>query len=227
MSNPDPYSDPDTGVLYNKLGLHTWEELQDAEREITRRRVMELAADPPRPTYDLDHLRTIHRRLFSDLYTWAGEIRTVDIAKTDLFCRPQFIVEQSQQLFSELANDNHLNGLDRQQFINKVAHYLGELNAIHPFREGNGRTQRAFVAQLASDAGYLIDWQNFDERKNIEASKASFKGNIEPLRQLLNIHVISTRTKKPPTKPSPGLQFGMNPLDFQSPSQDLGFDRQI
>lgn len=114
----------------------------------------------------------------------------MDIAKTDLFCRPQFIVEQSQQLFFKLANDNYLNGLDRRQFINKVAYYLGEINAIHPFREGNGRTQRAFVTQLASATGYRIDWRDLDEYKNIEASKSSLKGNIEPLRQLLNLHII-------------------------------------
>lgn len=225
MSETDPYSDPTTGVLYNKLGLRTWDELEIAERDFTRVREAQLTARPPRSTYDLEHLHSIHRRLFSDVYSWAGEIRTVDIAKTDLFCRPQFIVEQSQQLFFELANDKHLNGLDRQQFINKVTHYLGELNAIHPFREGNGRTQRAFVAQLARDAGHPIDWRGLDERKNVEASKASLKGNIEPLRQLLNLHVISSKTKKPPTKPSLGLQFGMNPLDFQRGQG--GFGQQI
>jgi len=83
--------------------------------------------------------------LFSDLYTWAGEIRTVDIAKTGLFCMPAFIVPQTERLLARLAGESHLRGLEREHFVDRLAHYLAELNAIHPFREGNGRTQRAFV----------------------------------------------------------------------------------
>lgn len=129
----DPYSDLETGVLYNKLGLATRADLEAAERRITRARDAELAAHPPPATYDLEHLRAVHRALFSDLYLWAGECRTVDIAKSHLFCRPAFIEEQSHQLFSELAQDNCLRNLARAEFVSALAHYLGEVNAIHPF----------------------------------------------------------------------------------------------
>lgn len=132
MSNADPYTDPETGVLYNKLGLRTWTELRAAERDITRIRAAELAVHPPPPTYDLEHLRAVHRRLFSDLYEWAGEVRTVDIAKGQtLFCRPQFLVAKANELLSELAADQHLGDRGRSEFIEGLAHYLGELNALH------------------------------------------------------------------------------------------------
>ena len=131
MSGEDPYTDPETGVLYNKLGLRSSEELQAAERDITWRRAREVADSPPAATYDLDHLRAIHRRLFSDLYDWAGELRSVDIAKTDLFCRPQFISDQARQLFGRLAADDNLRGLPRDRLVDAAAHYLGEINALH------------------------------------------------------------------------------------------------
>lgn len=189
MNPEDPYTDPETGVLYNKLGLRSAEELQAAERDITWRRAREAADNPPAATYDLDHLRAIHRRLFSDLYDWAGELRSVDLAKTDLFCRPQFISDQARQLFGRLAADRYLRGLPRDRFVDAAAHYLGEINALHPFREGNGRAQRAFIAQLAADAGHPVDWADLDEAENVAASLSSLRGDPGPLRLLLDRHV--------------------------------------
>lgn len=188
-SDDDPYSDPETGVFYNKLGLRSEAELADAERAITRVRLAELTAHPLRPSFDLGHLRAIHRHLFSDLYNWAGELRSIDIAKTDLFCRPQFIEEQGRQLFGQLAEDRCLRDLRQAEFVDAAAHYHGEINALHPFREGNGRAQRAFLAQLAAEAGHPLDWSGLDEGENIEASVASLHGDLGPLRRLLNRHL--------------------------------------
>lgn len=188
-SDDDPYSDPETGVFYNKLGLRNEAELADAERAITRVRLAELTAHPLRPGYDLGHLRAIHRHLFSDLYDWAGELRRVDIAKTNLFCRPQFVEEQGRQLFGQLAEDRYLRDLRRAEFVDAAAHYLAEINALHPFREGNGRAQRAFLAQLAAEARHPLDWSGLDEGENVEASVASFRGDLGPLRRLLNRHL--------------------------------------
>ena len=188
-SAENPYTDPETGVFYNKLGLRSEAELADAERAITRVRLAELTAHPLRPSYDLDHLRAIHRHLFSDLYHWAGELRCVDIAKTDLFCRPQFIEDQARQLFGQLAEDRYLRDLRRAEFVDAAAHYLGEINALHPFREGNGRAQRAFLAQLAGEAGHPLDWSELDEGENVEASVASLRADLGPLRRLLSRHL--------------------------------------
>ena len=182
----DPYTDPVTGVLRNKLGLRTADELEAAEREITHAALILLRESPVRTTWDLAHLCTIHRRIFGDIYEWAGQIRTVAIAKGNLFCLPQYIEHAAADIFATLRAENFLRGLERRPFIERLAHFLGEVNAIHPFREGNGRAQRAFFEQLALDAGFTIGWQHLDATRNVEASAAIMRGDAEPMRKMLD-----------------------------------------
>ncbi len=185
----DPYTDPVTGVLLNKLGLSSAGELEAAEREITHAALILLRESPVQPSYDLAHLRAIHQRIFGDIYEWAGEIRTVSIAKGSLFCLPQYIETSAADIFRALRSEGFLHGLDREAFVARLAHYLGEVNAVHPFREGNGRSQRAFFEQLAHDAGFTLAWQHLDAARNIEASAAIMRGGAEPMRELLNMLV--------------------------------------
>jgi cell filamentation protein len=182
----DPYTDPVTGILLNKLGLRTVGELESAEREITHAALILLRESPVRPTYDLPHLCAIHHRIFGDLYEWAGQVRTVAIAKGNLFCLPQYIESSSADIFRALHGENFLRGLARRTFIDRLTYYLGEVNAVHPFREGNGRTQRAFFEQLARDAGFTVNWQHLDAARNVEASAAIMRGDAEPMRKLLD-----------------------------------------
>jgi cell filamentation protein len=181
----DPYTDPVTGVLLNKLGLGTAAELEAAEREITHAALILLAESPAHPGYDLHHLCAIHRRIFGGIYHWAGQIRTVAIAKGSPFCLPQYIETSAVEIFRALHSENLLRDLDREAFIARLAYYLGEVNAVHPFREGNGRTQRAFFEQLAREAGYPLAWQHLDAGRNIEASAALMRGDAEPMRKML------------------------------------------
>lgn len=171
----DPYTDPVTGILLNKLGLRTVGELESAEREITHAALILLRESPVRPTYDLPHLCAIHQRIFGDLYEWAGQVRTVAIAKGSLFCLPQYIVSSSADIFRALRGENLLRGLGRRPFIDRLTYYLGEVNAVHPFREGNGRTQRAFFEQVARAARFTVNWQHLDAARNVEASAAICK----------------------------------------------------
>jgi cell filamentation protein len=182
----DPYADPVTGVLRNKLGLSTAEELADAEREITHAALILIRESPVRPTCDLFHLCAIYKRIFGYIYEWAGQIRTVAIAKGSPFCLPQFIESSSDGIFRTLRGENSLQGLERGPFIDRLAFYLGEVNAVHPFREGNGRTQRAFFEQLARDAGFTLNWQHLDAARNIEASAAVMRGDAGPMRKMLD-----------------------------------------
>ncbi len=130
----DLYSDPVTGVLYNKLGLRSAAALEAAEREITHAALILLDESPASPSYDLPHLREIHKRIFG---------------------------------------------------VERLAYYLGEVNALHPFREGNGRAQRAFFGQLARDAGFTLAWQHLDPVRNVEASAAIMRGDPEPMCEML------------------------------------------
>jgi cell filamentation protein len=182
----DPYTDPATGVLRNKLGLVTAAELAAAEREITHAALILLRESPARPTYDLPHLCEIHRRIFGDIYDWAGQVRTVAIAKGSPFCLPQYIEPAAADIFSQLRKEDFLRNLAREEFLSRLTYYLGHVNAVHPFREGNGRAQRAFFGQLASEAGYILGWQRLDASRNIAASAAAMRGDADPMRTMLD-----------------------------------------
>lgn len=182
----DPYTDPVTGVLRNKLGLSTAAELEAAEREITHAALILLRETPVRATYDLPHLRAVHRRIFGDIYDWAGQVRSVAIAKGSLFCLPQYIEPSAAEIFRQLRDENFLQSLERDAFIDRLAYYLGEVNAIHPFHEGNGRTQRAFFEQLAYDAGFTLAWHHLDAARNIATSAAIMRGDAAPMRKMLD-----------------------------------------
>lgn len=146
----DPYVDPTTGIMRNSVGARTQPELDRIEAAFASVRAYELEKGPAIGRYDLDHLRSIHRSLFSDVYPWAGEIRSVVIEKGETrFAMPEHIEGAGAQLFRQLGREQNLRGLGADEFASRAGHYLGEINALHPFREGNGRAQRAFIGQLA------------------------------------------------------------------------------
>lgn len=182
----DPYTDPETGVLRNKLGIADPATLAEVEADLTVTRAVWLADHPVPGSYDLTHLRAFHRLLFGDVYEWAGELRTVRIAKTDLFCMPQFLESNAAKVFEALQGEAWLRNLSRPEFVERLAYHLGEVNALHPFREGNGRAQRAFFAQLSREAGWEVRWSRLDGQTNDNASRASLRGDPEPLRVLLD-----------------------------------------
>jgi cell filamentation protein, protein adenylyltransferase len=183
--NDDPYVYPGTDVLRNLRGIRSSAELEEFEARLTFLRSLQLASHPLVGEYDLPHLQALHRYLFAGLYEWAGELRTVVLAKTDLFCLPEHIESYGTEIFDKLAGEDRLRNLGRERFIDRLAHYLGDVNALHPFRDGNGRAQRAFFAQLAADAGYRLDWQLVEPQQNTDASVAAMQGDEAPMRSLL------------------------------------------
>ncbi|MBN1170577.1 MAG: Fic family protein [Micromonosporaceae bacterium] len=182
----DPYLDPASGVLRNRLGITDPQRLRQAEAGLSFAALADLGARRLPGGYDLAHLCMFHREIFGDLYPWAGQIRTVTIAKGQAFCLPEHIESYANGVFTALAGERHLQGLARERFVERVTHYLAEVNAIHPFREGNGRTQRAFFRQLSREAGWMIDWSRLDPAENIAASSALLRGDNEPLHHLLD-----------------------------------------
>lgn len=98
-----------------------------------------------------------------------------------MFCYPENIESEARKLFAQLRRDNFLKALCPTEYAAKSAHFLSELNAIHAFREGNGRTQLSFFLMLAEQAGHSIDLQELDPKTFLEAMIASFKGDEAPL----------------------------------------------
>ena len=192
----DPYLDPRSGVFRNRLGLTDRAELATAEKRFSATRVDQLKSRRLPGRYDLDHLRAFHWTIFQDVYPWAGQLRTVLIVKAGAsFCLPHQIVETAADVFGRLIADDHLRGRDRDGFLDGLAALLAEINALHPFREGNGRTQRAFLSQLARDAGFRLDWAAVDRDANIDAARAAADGDLGPMRALLDPVVQPTRAQ--------------------------------
>lgn len=187
------YCYPGTNVLINKFGILNASELHNLERQITSARAMELEYMPVQGKYDLDHLKQIHKKLFGDLYDWAGQIRDVRIAKGNMFCYPEYIQPMADEIFSKLERENYLRNIDKDTFVERVAFYMGEVNALHPFREGNGRTQRHFFTQLARNAGYQLHFELMDKEQLLEADIAGMAGNYARLEELLKRHLEPER----------------------------------
>jgi cell filamentation protein len=190
----DPYLELSSGVLRNLLGITDSTELADAEADFTTLRIAQLHRMPLAGSYDLAHLRAFHRHIFGDLYDWAGELRTVPLGRRVLFCRPEHLAGDGEELFAWLARTGFLRGLERGAFVDGLTELLSDLNALHPFRDGNGRTQRAFVGQLARDAGYPVRWSGMDPDENVTASRAAHEGDTARLRAMLDKLVLRTHS---------------------------------
>ncbi|MES2933916.1 MAG: putative adenosine monophosphate-protein transferase Fic [Pseudomonadota bacterium] len=180
----DIYCYPNSNVLINKLGLFTQSELNEAELEFTQYRIEQYV--PDFEAFSLATLQDIHFFLFQDIYSWAGEIRKVDISKgNSRFANVRFIETESGKLFRQLQQQNYLIDFPNEEFITRLAHYYSELNVIHPFRDGNGRAQRILFEALSINAGYEVHWQVIERSEWLAANIAAFNCRLAPLTSLL------------------------------------------
>lgn len=179
------YCYPDSPVLINRLGICHEDALEAAEIALTQARIEQF--EPDFDDISLNALQHIHRHLFQDLYDWAGQIRTVDLSKgTTRFANVSRIVPEADKLFRQLANERHLAGLQRPQFVARLAHYYCELNVIHPFRDGNGRAQRLLFEILCINAGYALRWAPVGHAEWLDANIAAYNCQLDPLIALLD-----------------------------------------
>ncbi len=159
MENEDKiYCYKGTDVLKNNLDIKNNDALQTVERRFSTIRTLELYDEKLPKQFDFNYLKHIHKKLFSDIYSWAGEIRKVDISKGIMFARNDFIKDEADRLFNQLKKKNYLKNLDKETLIKELAYFKTEINMLHPFREGNGRATREFIKSLAKANGYEIDF---------------------------------------------------------------------
>ena len=184
MTAEDPYVDPGSKVLLNKLGVVDAALLRQVEAEATFLRDAQLKAVTLPGRFDLAHLRAFHRHLFGDVYPWAGEVRRVDLTRTATFAHWAHIESYADFVFAQLREEQLLSTVDEECFLDRFTHFYAEVNAIHPFREGNGRAQRAFFRQLALHAGRRIDFGLLDPAEYNDACRVSMVGSTDPLRVL-------------------------------------------
>jgi cell filamentation protein len=150
------------------------------------RQFLRAFADAIERPFDLAHLQAIHPYLFGDVYEWAGQLRNIDISKGgNRFAHHAHIDSAAVAVFMQLAKEKQLAGLGQAAFSDRAAYYLGELNALHPFREGNGRAQREFISHLAHANGYYIAWENVRQADMLAAAIESFNGDRSKLAALI------------------------------------------
>jgi len=174
MSDDALYCYPN-GVLRNRFSITDRGEFDAVERRFV---VQRLAEGAPRGQFDLAHLQAIHRHLFQDVFEWAGEVRQVEIAKGgDQFLFRQFIERGMADVHRRLEQADSLRGLGADAFAEKAGEIIGDVNHVHPFRDGNGRTQREYLRHLAVQAGHEFDMRKIDGERWIAASRASHQGD--------------------------------------------------
>lgn len=191
ISTSDPYLLP-TGALRNRLGISDPAKLERAEKGLVDLRMARIDIDGPRGAFTFARLKEMHRYLFQDLYDWAGEPRTVALAKAEcdqgartIFAQPADIERIGTAIFGRLAGEQKaLKGLSRPNFVEAVTKLFADVNALHPFREGNGRTQEAFVKALGRDAGHPIDLSAVTLERMIRVSIDAAKDDRTAMRQL-------------------------------------------
>ena len=171
MSDHDYCYPPDHIVLRNRLDIRDAQALEAAERELVAQRLLE-----PVPTgdFDLAHLKAIHHHLFQDIYAWAGEVRTVEIAKAESRFQPRrFIAAGMADVHRRIMAAGCFRGSGPDGFAEGAGPVMGDVNHVHPFREGNGRTQLQYLKQLAARAGHAIDLSRIDPAAWLHASRRS------------------------------------------------------
>lgn len=186
----DIYCYPGSSVLKNKLNLLEQNQLDAFEADITLARIVSIENEPVVGVFDFEHLKKIHYEIFQDIYDWAGEVRRVDILRQDSrFANVRVINRAATKLFGDLAKEHLFQGLELNQVSKKLAHYLSEINVLHPFRDGNGRVQRVFISQLASEAGYKLDYSVLNQADMYKAMEKAFFGQEDELSELIASHL--------------------------------------
>ena len=160
-----------TDTLINKLNIKDAKTLQTFEAKITAAKLLSLRQKGIIGNFDIEHLKKIHTYLFEDIYPFAGEFRNENIAKGVFrFAEFEYIEPELKRLLQKLKEDNFLANLPKEELANKLAYYLAELNVLHPFREGNGRTIREFIRELALKNGYALNLSKVSPKDFLNAS---------------------------------------------------------
>lgn len=203
MAGLDPYTN-DNGVMKNIPGIQDAGELSQAERKLASIRAVEIkdgtAPAATRGNFDADHLRAIHRHTFQDVYEWAGTTRGDDLTlegqretQPVQLIKGQTYFEEGPKVntkldsvFEKLAEQDQLRGLSREDFSRQAADVMSDLNQVHPFREGNGRTQREFMTQLAEQAGHPLQFEGVTQQRMTVVSFDAGVGDKDSMRRLFD-----------------------------------------
>ncbi len=189
-TDQDPYCYPGTSTLRNLIDIRDDATLQAAERDLSALAADSIQFSPP--PYRLPYLQHLHYLLFGDLYSWAGEIRTIDIAKGETrFCHVPRIIPEANKLFDRLMKQAYFAGLPRVQLVNSVSELYGDMNVLHPFREGNGRAQRLLFEHLIIHCGFEISWLDIAPSDWLQANINAYHGDYRAMTRIFDVCIGS------------------------------------
>ncbi len=181
----DPYLYPGLDIMRNKLNIRQQQRLEQAAYEMTALRAATIELGPL--VRGLPHLRTIHRQLYQDIFDWAGQLREVDIYQGDTpFCHFAYLEKEGNALMQDLEEEKYLTSLEKDKFVERLAHYYCEINVLHPFRVGSGLAQRIFFEQLAIHAGYQLSWQGIEKEAWNQANQNGAMGDLTALQMIFS-----------------------------------------
>lgn len=174
-----------TTCLINKLGITDENKLKEFEGAVTFAKASELELNPISDTFDVEHYKLIHKYLFEDIYDWAGEYRTVNISKKGTkFASADQISDLMNACFMRLKDNNYFQNKSFDEFVDNIVDFYSVTNMIHPFREGNGRTQRLFISQLIRFNNYDIDFSSIDKDELMIATIHAANGIVDYLKDI-------------------------------------------
>lgn len=180
-----------TACLINKFGITDEKQLSEIEADITFAKASEIEANPLNGRFDLEHYKAIHRYLFEDLYDWAGKLRAINISKKGTkFADAENLVNLCAKCFDRLKSNNYFQNIAFDSFVENIVDLYCTLNMLHPFREGNGRTERIFIAQLIRFNGYDIDFSEIDSDYLMIATIQAAQGITDNLINIFKENII-------------------------------------
>ena len=189
VTNADCYEG--TTTLINKLGIKDENELKSSEALITAYKAARLINEPLTPNFGFENYKALHRVLFEDLYDWAGMPRTIALSKVaTVFTAPERIEELGSLIFARLKKLDYFTKLPQNEFITEIADLYHSLNMLHPFREGNGRTERVFFVQLIRNAGYDIDYSTLNSDLLMIGSIQAASGVMDTLVKFFEDNIV-------------------------------------
>ncbi|WP_022669462.1 Fic/DOC family protein [Desulfospira joergensenii] len=187
-----PHLIPGTDILKNKPGFTNQARLDQFERMAASSRMTTI----PEGDFSSEHLKKIHKHLFSDVYEWAGQFRDVPIEKgTTVFCRPEFVDQEANKL-TKAVDMSKLKNLNHKAFVGELSHIVGELNVVHPFLEGNGRTLRAYAEKICKTAGYNLDITKLQGEEWNNAFIRAYSQDNKGIEAILQKRVTPTAVKR-------------------------------
>ena len=179
-----------TTCLVNKLDIRDEKKLSEIEAGITFAKAVMLEETPIDDDFGFEHFKKIHDFLLCDLYEWAGQVRTVDISKKRTkFLDAASIESIGTKCFAKVK-DGYFENLSFDEFVKRIAEFYNDVNYIHPFREGNGRTQRIYFAQLIRHYGYDINFADVDTDELMIATIQASSGVMDFLVEFFEDSII-------------------------------------